>query len=94
VRAEGGPILLLDALVHDRDGRSVDGSGEVRPRPQALCSPVVAMQVLEFLDMLRPAIELGQFAPEVRACIPHYLLHPFQMGCGEYLVPVLGDENK
>jgi hypothetical protein len=52
------------------------------------------MQVLEFLDMLRPAIELGQFAPEVRACIPHYLLHPLQMGCGEYLVPVLGDENK
>jgi hypothetical protein len=54
----------------------------------------VVGEVAQQVDMLRPAIELGQFAPEVRACIPHYLLHPFQMGCGEYLVPVLGDENK
>ena len=44
--------------------------------------------------MVRLAVELGQFAPEVRGYVAHDLLHPGQMRGGEHGMPVLGDENQ
>ncbi len=36
----------------------------------------------------------GQLRAEVRAHVPHDLLHPLQVSGTEYLVPVFGDENQ
>jgi hypothetical protein len=44
--------------------------------------------------MLGFPVELGQLRAEVRADVPHDLLHPLQVSGTEYLVPVLGDENQ
>ena len=44
--------------------------------------------------MVGRAVELGQFAPEVRGHVPHDLFHPVQMRGGEDGMPVLGDETK
>ena len=39
-------------------------------------------------------VELAEVCAEVRAYVPHDLLHPLQVSRTEYLVPVLGDENQ
>jgi hypothetical protein len=45
-------------------------------------------------DMPGFLVELGQFRTEVRAHVPHDLLHPRQVSGTEDLVPVLGEEHK
>jgi hypothetical protein len=45
-------------------------------------------------EMAGASTDPAKYDPDHKRCIPHSLLHPLQMGCGEYLVPVLGDENK
>ncbi|GLZ13808.1 hypothetical protein Acsp04_40430 [Actinomadura sp. NBRC 104425] len=40
------------------------------------------------------AVELGQFALEVRADVAHDLLHALQMRAGEHRMPELGHENQ
>jgi hypothetical protein len=39
-------------------------------------------------------VELGQFTAEVRAHVPHDLLHPLQMDGGEQGVLVLGEDDQ
>ncbi len=51
-------------------------------------------EVHQQVDMLGFPVELGQLRAEVRAHVPHDLLHPLQVSGTEYLVPVLGDENQ
>jgi hypothetical protein len=46
------------------------------------------------VHVLGLALELGQFRAEVRACLPHGLLHALQVAGVEHLVPVLGDEDQ
>jgi putative transposase len=51
-------------------------------------------EVHQQVHVVRLAVELGQFAPEVRGYVAHDLLHPGQMRGGEHGMPVLGDENQ
>jgi hypothetical protein len=40
------------------------------------------------------SVELGKLGFEVRAHLPHQLFEPGEVAIGEYLVPVLGQENQ
>jgi hypothetical protein len=46
------------------------------------------------VDVICLAVELAESRAEVRADGLHDLLHSFQVLHGEYLMPVLGDENQ
>ena len=45
----GRPVLLLDVLAQDSDGRAADRPGEVGRRPQPVRPPVVTAHVRELL---------------------------------------------
>jgi hypothetical protein len=57
-------------------------------------SAILGGEVDQQVDVVVPAVELGQLGLEVGVHVPHDLFHAGQMGLGEHLIPQFRDENQ